>query len=207
MAGRAINRKIERQRLRIGAQTTAKDHPFQDGFSESCHDLDPGPDHLPSCGTKRSGLRSGAGGSGHSLVPEKWSERARLQTGRMPRFKAKRHALGRLPARRPTAGGVVWRSCVQAKAGDHGEGMTASSIDRDPFPRSATTVTAQVSRTQRCGNKAGARQCVGNSSGAVIAAVIEGAMAAAVSIRFRAQLVARPSGALDRERRVHRRQS
>ena len=153
---------------------------------------------------KKSRITSGAVGSGHSLVPEKWRERTRLQTGRMPRFKAKRHALGRLPARRPTAGGVVWRSCVQAKAGDHGEGVTASSIDRDPFPRSATTVTAQVSRTQRCGNKAGARQRVGNSSRAIIAAVIEVAMAAAVSIRFRAQLISRPDGTFDSERCVYR---
>ena len=129
-----------------------------------------------------------------------------LQTGRMPRFKAKRHALGRLPARRPTAGWVVWRSCVQAKTGDHSEGVTASSIDRDPFPRSATPVSAQVSRTQRRGNKAGARQRVGNSSGAIIAAVIEVAMAAAVSIRFRAQLISRPDGTFDSERCVYRRQ-
>src|SRR5450631_1882593 len=32
-------------------------------------------------------------------------------------------------------------------------------------------------------------------------------MAAAVSIRFRAQLIGRPNGALNRERSVHRRQS
>ena len=109
-----------------------------------------------------------------------------LQTERMPCFKAKRHTLGRLPARRPTAGRVVRRSCVQTKAGDHGEGVTVSSVHRDPFSASATTVSAQVSRTQRRGNKAGARQSVGNSGGAVITAVTEGAMAAAVSIRFRA---------------------
>ncbi len=124
----------------------------------------------------------------------------------MPRFKTKGHALGRLPAWRPTARGVVWRSGVQAKAGDHGEGVAVSSIHRDPFPGSAATVCAQVSRTQRRGNKAGARQRVGNSGGAVITAVIEVAMAAAVSIRFRAQLISRPDGAFDSERCVYRRQ-
>ena len=124
----------------------------------------------------------------------------------MSHFEAKRHALGGLPARRPTAGGIVQRSSIQAKAGDHGESVTVSSIDRDPFPASATSVGAQLSRTQRRANKTGARQGIGNSAGAVIAAVIEGAMAAAVSIRFRAQLICRPDGALDRERCVCRRQ-
>ena len=129
-----------------------------------------------------------------------------LQADRMSRFEAKGHARGGLPARRPTAGGVMRRSGIQAKAGDHGESVTVSSIHRDPFPPSATSVGAQIVRAQRGANKAGARQSVGNSAGAVIAAVIEGAMAAAVSIRFRAQLIRRPDGALDGERGVHWRQ-
>jgi hypothetical protein len=130
---------------------------------------------------------------------ERKSGKRRLQTERMSRFEAKRHALGGLPARRPTAGGIVQRSSIQAKAGNHGESVTVSSIYRDPFPPSAISVGAQLSRTQRGANKAGTRQSVGNSARAVIAAVIEGAMAPAVSIRFRAQLICRPDGALHGE--------
>ena len=61
----------------------------------------------------------------------------------MSRFEAKRHALGRLPARRPTARGIMRRGGIEAKAGDHGEGVTASSVDRNPFAASATAVGAQ----------------------------------------------------------------
>lgn len=133
-----------------------------------------------------------------------WKEA--LQTDRVSHFEAKRHALGGLPARRPTARRIVQRSSIQAKAGDHGEGVTVSSIHCDPFAPSATTIGAQIPRTQRGGNKAGARQSVGNSAGAVIAAVIEGAMAATVSIWFGAQLIRRPDGTLDTEGCVYRRQ-
>jgi hypothetical protein len=62
----------------------------------------------------------------------------------MSGFEAERHTLTGLPARRPTAGGIVQRSIIQAKARNHGERMTGSSIHRDPFPPSATTVGAQI---------------------------------------------------------------
>ena len=124
----------------------------------------------------------------------------------MSRLKTKGHTRGGLPARRPTTRGIVRRSSVQAKAGDDGEGVTAPNIDRDPLAPAAITVTSQIVRTQRRANKASAGQCIGNSAGAVIAAVIEGAMAAAVSIRFRAQLIRGPDGTLHREGSVHGRQ-
>ena len=98
------------------------------------------------------------------------------------------------------------RGCIQAKAGDHRESVTASGIHCDPFPASATAVGAQIVRTERGADEAGTRQSIGNRAGAVIAAVIEGAMAAAVAIRFRAQLIRGPDGALYRERGVYRRQ-
>lgn len=121
-------------------------------------------------------------------------------------FEAKRHAFGGLPARRPTAGGVVRRCSIQTKASDHGEGVTASSIHRDPFSLSTTAVGAQFVRAQRGANEAGARQSVGNRARAIIAAVVKGAMAAAVSIRFRAQLIRCPDNPLHRERGICRRQ-
>ena len=124
----------------------------------------------------------------------------------MSRFKTKGHARGGLPARRPTTGRIVWRSGVQAKAGDDGESVTAPNIHRDPFPASATTVGSQIVRAQRGPNKAGASQSIGNSARAVITAVIEGAMATSVSIRFCVQLIRGPDGALHRKRSVHRRQ-
>ena len=130
----------------------------------------------------------------------------RLQAGGMSHFESKRHTLGGLPARRPTAGGIVQRSSIQAKAGNHGESVTVSSIHCDPFPPSATTVGAQIVRAQRGANQACARQSVRNSARAVIAAVIEGAMAAAVSIGFCVQLICRPDRALDGERCVYWRQ-
>src|SRR5205823_6651442 len=88
----------------------------------------------------------------------------RLQADRMSRFKTKGHARGGLPARRPTTGGIVRRSGVQAKAGDDGESVTAPNIHRDPFPASTTTVGSQIVRAQRGPNKAGASQSIGNSA-------------------------------------------
>jgi hypothetical protein len=121
-------------------------------------------------------------------------------------FETEGHARGGLPARRPTTGGVVWRGGIQAKTGDHGESVTASSVHRDPFTPSATTVGAQIVRAQRGADKAGSGQSIGNGAGAVIATVIEGAMAAAVSIWFCAQLIRCPDRTLHRERGVRRRQ-
>ena len=100
----------------------------------------------------------------------------------------------------------MWRSGVQAKAGDDDESVTAPNIHSDPFPASATTVGSQIVRAQRGADKAGPGQSIGNSAGAVIAAVIEGAMATAVSIRFCAQLIRGPDNALHRKRGVQGRQ-
>jgi hypothetical protein len=124
----------------------------------------------------------------------------------MSRFEAERHARRGLPARRPTAGAIMQRRCIEAKSGDHGESVTVSSIHGDPFPPAATSVGAQFCRTQGGANKAATCQGVGNSARAVIAAVMERAMAAAVAIRFRAQLICRPDGALHGNRGVDRRQ-
>src|SRR5436190_9078582 len=114
----------------------------------------------------------------------------------MSRCKTKGQTRGGLPARRPTTRGIVRRSSIQAKAGDDGESVTVPDIDRNPFAPAATTITSQIVRAQGRANKASAGQSIGNSAGAVIAAVIERAMAAAVSIRFRAQLIRGPDGAL-----------
>src|SRR5438105_8188623 len=124
----------------------------------------------------------------------------------MSRFKTEGHTRGGLPARRPTTRGIVRRSGIQPKAGDDGESVTAPNVYRDPFALAATTVSSQIVRAQWSANKACAGQNIRNSAGAVIAAVIEGAMAAAVSIRFRAQLIRGPDGTLHGEGGVRRRQ-
>ncbi len=135
---------------------------------------------------------------------ERKRKRRNLQPDGMPRFETKGHARGRLPARRPTAGGIVRRGGIESKTGDDRESVTVSSIDCDPFPGTATSVSAQLFRAQRRAHQTGTRQSIGNGGGTIISAVIKGAMAAAVPIRFRAQLIGRPDGALNRERCVHR---
>ena len=113
------------------------------------HDLAPAPDYLRSWATEDQEQEARA-----FLLR---SEEEPLQPERMSSFEAKRHALGRLPARRPAARGIVRRSSIQAQAGDHGEGVTVSSIDRDPFPASAISEGAQFCRTQRRAHQPGAR--------------------------------------------------
>src|SRR5205814_8129368 len=125
-----------------------------------------------------------------------------LQANRMARLETGERARGRLPARSPTARWIVRRGGIESKPGDHGKSMTVSRIDRDPFPGSPASVSAEFFRAKRHRDKAGAGERIGNGGGTIVGAVGEGTMAAAVTIGFCAQFIRRPNGALHRDPRV-----
>jgi len=69
-----------------------------------------------------------------------------LQSDRMPCVKPARRPINRLPARRPFAGVTLeWRG-VESQAGNNSERVTLARIDRDPFPRTALAVAAELGR-------------------------------------------------------------
>src|SRR4051812_6376931 len=116
----------------------------------------------------------------------------------MPRFEAARLARSGLPAWRPVmiaAHGVVWRR-VQPQTGNQRKRVTVPRIDRDPFALTARAEAAEIRGAHRRGNDPSAAERIRDGAGTIVRAVLKGTMAAPVTVRFAAQLVARPNRAL-----------
>src|SRR5437764_11366927 len=117
-----------------------------------------------------------------------------LQADRMARLETGERARGCLPARSPTARWIVRRGGIESKTGDHGKSMTVSRIDRDPFPGSPASVSAEFLRAKRHRDKAGAGERIGNGGGTIVGAVGGGTIAAGVTIRVCGQFIRRRNG-------------
>src|SRR6266446_6694366 len=85
---------------------------------------------------------------------------------------------------------------VESQAGDDGEGVTAARIDGDPPAATAFAVTEKLTRGQRRLEKIGMMQREGNGPRAVVAVIVERAVAAAPDVRFATESVRRPDGGL-----------
>src|SRR5688572_3579988 len=107
----------------------------------------------------------------------------------MPSVEAAGRPVRRLPARRPTARRIVWRSRIQTQARDHRESMAVPRIDGDPFSMAAVPVDPKFLRVHRDADETGAGQRVGNRPGTIVGGIVKGFMAAAKSIRLGPQLV------------------
>ena len=62
----------------------------------------------------------------------------------MPRIKAARWAVTRIPTRRPFAGVMIERRGIESQSGNDGECVTLARVDRDPFSGTALTVAAKL---------------------------------------------------------------
>ena len=83
---------------------------------------------------------------------------------------------------------------IESQAGDDGEGVTAARIDGDPPAATAFAVTEKITRWQRRLEKIGRMQRERDGPRAVIAVIVERAMAAAPEVRFATESVRRPDG-------------
>jgi len=113
-----------------------------------------------------------------------------------------RRTINGLPPRRPFAGvTVVWR-CIESQAGNHGECVTFSCVDGDPFAGAAVTVVAKLRGAHRRADQAPRAQHIGDRSGTIVAAVIKGFMASTVTIWLVAKLIGCPDRAFYSEWRI-----
>ena len=119
-------------------------------------------------------------------------------------FETRGPSFGGLPARGPAARRIMRRSRIEPKSSDDGEGVTIPRVNRDPLSRTAASVNAEFLRAEWNPYQAGTREGVGNRPRAVVGAVVKCFVTATVSIRFGAQLIRRPDGALHRKRCVRR---
>lgn len=124
-----------------------------------------------------------------------------LQTGGMACFETERSARDRLPAGSPAAGRIIG-SGVEPKAGDHREAVAVPGVNGDPLAASAISILPKFLGTHRGWNKPRRAQSIRHSAGAVVAAVFERTMTAAVTVRLRTKLIRRPNGAFHREGRI-----
>src|ERR1700680_45043 len=85
---------------------------------------------------------------------------------------------------------------VEAQAGNDGKSVTAARIDGDPPAATAFAITEKITRGQRHLEKIGMMQREGNGPGAVVAVIVERAVAAAPDVRFATESVRRPDGGL-----------
>ena len=69
--------------------------------------------------------------------------RAELQSDRMSCIKAARRPINGLPTRRPFAGVMIVRRCVESHSCNDGKRVTFSRVDGDPFARAALAVAAE----------------------------------------------------------------
>src|SRR5207237_2686961 len=100
-----------------------------------------------------------------------------------------------VPARTDVAA-VTQVSRVEAQAGDDGEDVAVPRIDSDPPAATAFAVPEKIARWQRRFEKIGMMQREGNGPRAVVAVIVERAVAAAPDVRFAPQSVRRPDGGL-----------
>jgi hypothetical protein len=124
----------------------------------------------------------------------------------MPGLESLRHSFGRLPARRPAAGWIMWRSCIEPKSGDHREGMAVPCVDRDPFARSAVSVSAKLRRAHRHSDQSRPGQGIGYCPRTVVAVIVKGLVSATKPIRLCSQLIRGPDRAFNGQGRIDRRQ-
>src|ERR1700731_2276507 len=89
---------------------------------------------------------------------------------------------------------------VESQAGDDGKGVTVARVDGDPPAATAFAITEKITRWQRRLKKIGMMQREGNGPRAVVAVIVERAVAAAPDVRFAMEGVRRPDGGLH----VHR---
>src|SRR6266446_7919307 len=122
-----------------------------------------------------------------------------LQPNGMTRGEAVCVATINVPARANIAT-VTQVGRIESQTGDDGEGVTAARIDSDPPATTAFAVTEKITRWQRCLEKIVMIQRERDGPRAVVAVIVERAVAAAPEVRFAMESVRRPDGALH----VHR---
>src|SRR6185503_15426998 len=118
---------------------------------------------------------------------------------------------GLVPAR-PGAGGLavaravrVARAGVEPEPGDHRVGVAAVGVDRDPLALALPTPAHEAAGVERALQQVAADQGVRDAAGAVVAAVLDRGMPAAVPVRLLDDVVGRLDRALDAARGVPRR--
>ena len=128
-----------------------------------------------------------------------------LQSSRMSRVEAERHARRRLPTRRPTLAPCYKRSGVQTKARNNRKGVTVPCVNGYPFAATALAEAPEIGRAHGRSNQSGRAKCIGNCPRTIVGLVGERSVAAAVTIRFGVELIRGPDCTFHCERRILRR--
>ncbi|MEY2537484.1 MAG: hypothetical protein QOG67_1224 [Verrucomicrobiota bacterium] len=109
----------------------------------------------------------------------------------MTRIESPCIAAVRVPSRADIA--PVTEVCrVQAQSRDHGEGVSAPRINRDPTATSALAIAQQITRGQWLIEGASMMQCIRHGAGAVVARIVKRSVSATPMIRLMADRVHRP---------------
>src|SRR3954462_8857776 len=107
----------------------------------------------------------------------------------MPCVEATRRAVSRVPTRCPFPRvAIKWRG-VQAQPCNNCECVTFSSVDGDPFARTALAVTAKLRRTHRRVDQTSCGEHIGDGARTIVPVIFERFVAAAVTIRLRPKLI------------------
>src|SRR4051812_6677270 len=125
-----------------------------------------------------------------------------LEAVRVTGAEAARGALGLGPAgaaaRDLAADRVVPHTGVEPQSGDDHEGVARVRVDREPLALAPLAPAHERARVERAaGQEAGAAQRVGHGAGAVVARILDLAVAAAVLVRLADDLVGRVDRAHD----------
>src|SRR4051794_12423761 len=102
--------------------------------------------------------------------------RFRSEARRVADDEARCRGSGQVPAR---TGSLFVADGVPAQAGDLGEGVAGVGIDGDPLSRPWRAPVLELPRGQRARDQAAAEEGEADRAGAVVAARVEGAVAAA----------------------------
>src|SRR4051794_1802535 len=114
----------------------------------------------------------------------------------MRSYEPARIAVIHVPARTDVAAAAPELGGIEPKAGNHGKGVAASGVNREPASASAFAVTHQIARRQRRIQKSGMMKRVRNRSRTIIPAIVERAVATAPDIRSSGNRIDRPNGML-----------
>jgi hypothetical protein len=102
----------------------------------------------------------------------------------MPGIKPARRSINSLPARRPSAGVMIERCCVESQSGYDSERVTFARVNGDPSPRAAFAIAAELGRADRRSEHPSRTENIRDRAGTIVSVIIKRFVAATVTIRF-----------------------
>ena len=96
-----------------------------------------------------------------------------LQPDGMPRVKAVRRAVSRVPTRRPSPRVAIKRRGVEAQPRNDCERMTLSRVDGDPSAGAALTVSAKLCGAHQAADQTSRGQGIGDCAGTIVSVILK----------------------------------